>query len=90
MRTLRCPECSRVASVPDWCNRPICVHDWDGYAPEIWDGKPDDGRPIEESPNEKYRTPGPDTWADMVPVDERRQSGDCRIERPRNAPDRED
>jgi hypothetical protein len=61
-----CPECGRVASVPAWVERPICVHAWDGASPEIWDGGGDE-RP-EDAVNEKYRTPGPDTWADMVPV----------------------
>jgi hypothetical protein len=56
--------------VPEWCARPICVHAWDGNAPEIWDGDDDDGqgRPIEHAPNEDYRTPGPDTWTAMVPA----------------------
>lgn len=71
MRHLRCPECGRVASVPEWCARPICVHAWDNNTPEVWDGDDRDGegRPIEWSPNEKFRTPGPDTWAEMVPVE---------------------
>lgn len=69
MKTLKCPECDRVASVPEWCSRPICVHAWDGLSPEIWDGDDRDGEghPIEWAPNEKYRVPGPDTWAEMVP-----------------------
>lgn len=70
-RVLRCPECGRVASVPEWCARPICVHAWSDCAPEIWDGDDcgvEPGRKIEESPNEDYRTPGPDTWAEMVPL----------------------
>lgn len=69
-RVVRCPECGRVASVPEWCSRPICVHAWDGNTPEVWDGDDSngEGRPIEQSPNEKYRTPGPDTWTEMVPV----------------------
>ena len=69
-RTMKCPECGRIASVPDRCNRPICVHVWEGYVPEIWDGDDlsGDGRTIEESPNPDYRKPGPDTWTAMVEV----------------------
>jgi hypothetical protein len=67
-RILRCPECGRVASVPDYCARPICVHADEPYAPEVWDGDDENGRPIEQSPNEEWRTPGPSTWAEMVPV----------------------
>lgn len=67
MRTLICLTCQRVASVPEWCARPICVHAWDGNAPEVWDGDdPGEGRPIEQAPNEKWRRPGPDTWTAMV------------------------
>lgn len=66
-RVMRCPECGRVASVPEWCKRPICVHAWNGYAPEIWDGD-EHGDRIEDSPNVDYRTPGPSTWAEMVPA----------------------
>lgn len=69
-RVLRwCPECGRVASVPEWCKRPICVHAWDGCAPEIWDGDDTDGEghPVEQSPTEAWRTPGPRTWTAMVP-----------------------
>jgi hypothetical protein len=68
MRHMVCPECGRIASVAEWCARPICVHAWDSYAPEIWDGDDSgsDGRPIEWSPNEEWRTPGPDTWAAMI------------------------
>jgi hypothetical protein len=67
---LFCPECGRVASVPEWCSRPICVHAWDGNAPEIWDGDDTDGngRAIEQAPHEPGRTPGPDTWTAMVPL----------------------
>jgi hypothetical protein len=70
MRHMRCPDCGRVASVPDWCSRPICVHTWTGCAPEIWDA--DDtganGGPIELAPNEEYRSPGK-WWAHMEPFD---------------------
>jgi hypothetical protein len=70
-RRMECPECGRVATVPPWCKRPICVHDWTGNAPEIWDGDDVDGRggyyPIEASQNADWRTPGPNTWALMVP-----------------------
>lgn len=69
MDTFRCPECGRVSSVADWIKRPVCVHSWDAGTPEIWDGDnsgpDDDGRPIEHSPSEKFRTPGPDTWSEM-------------------------
>lgn len=64
MDTFRCPECQRVSSVANWVVRPICVHSWDSCSPEIWDGA-DPGNLIEHSPNEKFRTPGPDTWSDM-------------------------
>lgn len=70
-RIMRCPECGRVSSVAEWVARPICVHAWEGGGtPEIWDGNDanGEGRPIEWSPNEKYRTPGPDTWSEMVPT----------------------
>jgi hypothetical protein len=69
-RTMRCPTCKRVASVPDWCSRPICLHSWAGSnTPEIWDGDDVDGegRSIEESPNEEYRTPGKH-WSEMHKV----------------------
>jgi hypothetical protein len=70
-KVMRCPECGRVASVPGWCARPICVHAWEGCSPEIWDG--DDphgrGRPIEASDTEAYRVPGPHTWAAMVEIE---------------------
>lgn len=69
-RVLCCPECGRVASVPERCKRPICVHSWDGYTPEIWDADAEGDR-IEDSPNERYRTPGPDTWTEMVPYPSR-------------------
>lgn len=71
MRHLRCPECGRIASVPEWCSRPICVHAWAGCAPEIWDGDDRDGEghPIEWSPNEAFRSSGPETWTAMVPVE---------------------
>lgn len=65
-RILRCPSCGRVTSVPDWCKRPICVHAWDGYTPEVWDGDEEGGR-IEDVPNEDFRAPGPRTWTEMVP-----------------------
>lgn len=57
-----------MASVPEWCARPICVHKWDGYVPEIWDGDDTNGvgRKIEQSPDESYRIPGPNTWAQMM------------------------
>lgn len=64
-----CLTCSRVASVSESCARPICVHAWDGNSPEIWDGDDcgaDGDRKIEESPNESWRVPGPDTWAQMI------------------------
>jgi hypothetical protein len=66
----QCPECKRVASVPEWCARPICVHAWDGNTPEVWNGDDTDGegRPIEWSPNERYRDPGPETWSGMERV----------------------
>lgn len=68
MRTLVCPECGRVSSVSPWCARPICVHAWMDAGVEIWDADnvDGDGRSIECSPNESYRTPGPYTWAEMV------------------------
>jgi hypothetical protein len=68
MRTLRCPECQRVASVPDWCERPICMHAWDGMTPEVWDGNNTgfDAGTIEKSRLESMRTPGPRTWSEMV------------------------
>lgn len=67
MRTFRCPLCGRISSVAEGIARPICVHAWDGGTPEIWDGDDTDGegRTIEESPNKDYRTPGPNTWAEM-------------------------
>lgn len=70
MRTLECPECHRVASVADHCKRPICVHNGASNGPEIWDGDDVDGegRRIEDSPEPRWRTPGPTTWAEMVPV----------------------
>lgn len=70
MRTLRCPDCGRVASVPEWCQRPVCVHAWDGMAPEIWDGNDTngEGRRLEDSPNPGFREPGPTTWSEMVPL----------------------
>ena len=70
MRHMRCPECGRIASVPDRCKRPICVHAWTGSAPEIWDGDDTngEGRTVEQSPNEPFRSPGPKTWAAMVPA----------------------
>jgi hypothetical protein len=69
-RIMGCPECGRVASVPDWCARPICVHAWVDSAPEVWDGDDTngEGRPIERAPHEPYRTPGPNTWTAMQPV----------------------
>lgn len=67
-RVVRCPSCGRVASVPEWCARPICVHAWDGYAPEVWDGDDHDGRRVEDSPYEPFRTAGPNTWMTMLPV----------------------
>lgn len=68
---MRCPECGRVASVPEWCKRPICVHAWDGCGPEIWDGDDSgaDGGPVETSPNKEWRSPGPATWTAMEPLD---------------------
>jgi hypothetical protein len=81
-RIVYCPECRRVASVPEWCSRPICVHAWDGCTPEVWDGDdcgPDEGpRRIEDSPNEAWRTPGPKTWAEMVAfaLDDTQQGGE--------------
>lgn len=70
-RQMECPECGRVSSVAPWLTRPICVHSWASGVPEIWDGDDvnGEGRPIECSPNENYRVPGPDTWAVMVPVE---------------------
>lgn len=70
MRTLECPECQRVASVAPWVARPICVHAWGSKAPEVWDGDDVDGsgRRIEESPERRWRSPGPATWAEMVPL----------------------
>lgn len=70
-RVMRCPECGRVASVPEWCARPVCVHAWDGCTPEVWDGDNTngEGRHIEQSPNEEFRSPGPGTWAEMVALD---------------------
>lgn len=73
-RILMCPECERVASIGDGYNaRPICVHSdaGGGGAPEIWDGDDVDGegRTIEMSPAEVYRTPGPNSWSEMVPWD---------------------
>lgn len=71
-RTMQCPECHRVSSVAPWCGRPICVHSWEGNAghPEIWDGDNADGegRRIEDSPHEPFRTPGPKTWTEMFEV----------------------
>jgi len=69
-RIMRCPDCGRVASVSPWCKRPICVHAWDGCTPEVWDGDDTngEGRPIEWSPNEEYRVPGPQTWTAMEPL----------------------
>lgn len=68
---MRCPECGIIASIAPWCARPVCVHSWDGNEPEIWDGDDVgwDARRIEDSPNPTYRTPGPETWAEMVPLD---------------------
>lgn len=39
---------------------------------EIWDGNDVDGdnRPIEWSPNEEFRIPGPDTWTEMIEIHE--------------------
>lgn len=69
MDTYRCVECGRVSSVAEWVKRPICVHSWDAGSPEIWDGDDDgEGRTIEQAPNEKFRTPGPDTWSEMQRV----------------------
>lgn len=67
-RVMMCMECMRVASVPDWLERPICMHAWDGNTPEVWDGNDADGegRHIEQSPNEKMREPGPRTWSEMI------------------------
>lgn len=67
-KVYRCPECGRVASVAPWVARPICVHSWSDGTPEVWDGDDDngEGRAIEQAPNEKFRTPGPDTWTEMV------------------------
>lgn len=68
-RIMRCPECGRVSSVAPWIARPICVHSWDAGIPEIWDGdETSSGGPIEFSRNEEWRTPGPKTWTEMVPV----------------------
>lgn len=70
MRHMRCPECGRVASVAEWCSRPICVHAWVSNVPEVWDGDnvEGEGGPIEQSPSEAYRSPGPRTWMAMVVV----------------------
>lgn len=65
MRIVKCPSCGRVTSVPDWVIRPICVHAWNGNAPEVWDGA---SGYIEQSPNESFRTPGPNTWMEMQEV----------------------
>lgn len=67
---MRCPSCGRVSSVAPWYTRPICVHAWDSGTPEIWDGDDTDGdgRAIEQSPNEDWRTPGPRTWTEMEPA----------------------
>lgn len=67
---MMCPRCGRVASVPGWCSRPICVHAWNGSSPEVWDGDDVDGegRRVEDSPEESFRSPGPTTWSEMVPV----------------------
>jgi hypothetical protein len=66
-RTMRCPECRRVASVPSWCTRPICVHAWGGCAPEIWNRDDPDVK-LEQSPDPHWREPGPETWVTMVEV----------------------
>lgn len=69
-RVYECPECGRVASVPEWVARPVCVHAWCSSTPEVWDGDDADGegRLIELSPHEPFRTPGPNTWTEMVPL----------------------
>ena len=69
-RVFVCQECNRIASVPDWCSRPICVHAWENCTPEIWDGDDVDGegRLIEESPEPRFRTPGPHSWTEMANV----------------------
>lgn len=71
-RVFMCPLCGRVSSVAEYCTRPICVHSWEGNAgcPEVWDGDNVDGegRGIEQSPQESFRSPGPHTWAEMVPA----------------------
>jgi len=66
-RVVRCPECGRVSSVASWIKRPICVHGWENGTPEIWDGD-QEGHKIEDSPNPVWRTPGPETWTEMVPA----------------------
>jgi len=75
---MRCPECGRIASVHDDCERPICIHAWDNWVPEIWDANNcggDGWESIEESPNPLYRVPGPLTWTAMVPLDESGANG---------------
>jgi len=66
---MRCPVCGAIATVAEYIKRPICVHVVD-LGPEIWDADDTDGegRRIEESPNEVYRTPGPASWGLMVPL----------------------
>jgi hypothetical protein len=67
IRHMRCPECGRVSSVPEWVARPICVHAWLDCGPEIWNGDDSDGdgHSIEVSASEKWREPGPGTWTEM-------------------------
>jgi hypothetical protein len=61
-RVVRCPDCGRVTSVPEWCKKPVCVHDWEGNTPEVWDDAAD---PMSESVEPSWRQPG-EHWSYMV------------------------